>query len=422
VRASKVRTSFNRVKRGVRKNTKSASSTRRFNKRSAQKASKARISSQKKARNNSRRLARANRSLRSSARGARLSGANFNRTRGIKPGLTSKTFKGRNKSAKPNAKRLARKGLVGRNGTRANLRHRLSSKHAVAKRRATNKAKGRPASCSFHGDTLVLTRDGFEPIKSLEVGFDDVWARDEKTGETAWKRIIGHTSDPYEETVYVSITNDETSATQTIRSNRSHPFYVEGEDWVRAENLKVGQSLINHDGDTSTVTMLAIEQVPLQAYNITVQGFHSYFVKGDESADKVEAVWVHNSKICPLPPKLSKKEVGKLNAIKSTANRRAPKGVTNKQKRINGVHDRRSVIRMGRAFVGSNPRVLNTRGGSKMLISRDGKRRFRYPEKKKSSGRRASKTNYQANFEYGTLDTKGEFFSQKNVHVDVKRR
>jgi len=45
-------------------------------------------------------------------------------------------------------------------------------------------------TCSFDGDTLVLTEDGYEPIRDLIAYEDRVWSRDENTGEADWKTVL----------------------------------------------------------------------------------------------------------------------------------------------------------------------------------------------------------------------------------------
>src|SRR5690606_24872908 len=73
-----------------------------------------------------------------------------------------------------------------------------------------------------------------------------------------------------------------------------HPVYVEGQGWLLAENLKLGDRLRRADGGMAKV--LAIEQIrldtPQPVYNFTVRGPHTYFVLD-------AGVLVHNAS-CPL--------------------------------------------------------------------------------------------------------------------------
>lgn len=172
--------------------------------------------------------------------------------------------------------------------------------------------KGAGCTCSFHGDTQVLTKEGFEPIKSLVVGQDYVWSKNEYTGETDWKPITAHYSNPYEETATISIRGLASGETQTIVSNRIHPFYVntlslspkmEGGSlefapmpkgkWVQAQHLQFGDLLLTESSHLAEVVGLEIKDESLEAYNIAVEGFHTYFVRG-ASNDGTSSVLVHN--------------------------------------------------------------------------------------------------------------------------------
>ena len=177
--------------------------------------------------------------------------------------------------------------------------------------------------CSFHGDTLVLTNAGYQKIHALKENGYKVWSRDESSGLMDWQQVKAHYSNTYEETVYVTLEDDKTQASQTIISNKVHPFFVnlteflrnnggyssglvpissEGHTytdsikngyWVDASELKSGYRLLNSDETWSTVVDVRIEKKSLQAYNLTVDAFNTYFVKG--SADAAQAVWVHNN-------------------------------------------------------------------------------------------------------------------------------
>jgi len=171
-------------------------------------------------------------------------------------------------------------------------------------------------TCSFDGNTLVKTNLGYTSIKDLRQGEHMVWARDEETGNMSYKDIMAQYSNQYAETVYVSIRNQETGSVQTITSNRIHPFFVklpagndnippssEGHDykgdiengqWVDAQFLAPGYLLLNEDEDWSEVVEIKITKEPLQAYNLTVADFSTYFVKGAAN-DKDDAIWVHNT-------------------------------------------------------------------------------------------------------------------------------
>ena len=147
-------------------------------------------------------------------------------------------------------------------------------------------------TCSFHGSTLVKTADGYKAIAHIRVG-DRVFAKDEASGETGYKPVTAQYGNPYQETVYIEV-SDGLGKIQTLVSNRIHPFYSDGK-WIKAEDLKAGSRLFAENGAGQTVQSVTVKQEPLQAYNLTVADWHTYFVKGDKA--ETEGVWVHNA--CP---------------------------------------------------------------------------------------------------------------------------
>ncbi len=179
--------------------------------------------------------------------------------------------------------------------------------------------------CSFHGNTQVLTKNGFESIKLLVPGEDYVFARNEYTGDVDWKLVVAHYSNPYQETVTVSIQDTVNGEMQEILSNRIHSFYVidseigsseliagtnETGRWVQAQNLQPGDKLLTDSGAQSEVINLEIKSEYLHAYNITVDDYHTYFVKGSAN-DNTSAVWVHNECAQKFEKRLSSiKDVG----------------------------------------------------------------------------------------------------------------
>ncbi|HEZ1706944.1 TPA: polymorphic toxin MafB class 1 [Neisseria meningitidis] len=147
-------------------------------------------------------------------------------------------------------------------------------------------------TCSFHGNTLVKTADGYKAIARIRVG-DRVFSKDEASGETGYKPVTAQYGNPYQETVYIEV-SDGIGNSQTLISNRIHPFYSDGK-WIKAEDLKAGSRLFAENGAEQTVQSVTVKPEPLQAYNLTVADWHTYFVKGDKA--ETEGVWVHND--CP---------------------------------------------------------------------------------------------------------------------------
>ena len=175
-------------------------------------------------------------------------------------------------------------------------------------------------TCSFHGSTLVKTADGYKAIAHIRVG-DRVFAKDETSGAMGYKPVTAQYGNPYQETVYIEV-SDGLGKIQTLVSNRIHPFYSDGK-WIKAEDLKAGSRLFAENGAEPTVQSVTVKQEPLQAYNLTVADWHTYFVKGDKA--ETEGVWVHND--CPYRGS-NNLEKAKLRAERLSKNDRAGKDFT----------------------------------------------------------------------------------------------
>ena len=139
---------------------------------------------------------------------------------------------------------------------------------------------------------MVKTADGYKAIARIRVG-DSVFAKDEASGKTGYKPVTAQYGNPYRETVYIEV-SDGIGNSQTLISNRIHPFYSQGK-WIQAGHLKKGDTLLSESGAKQTVQNITFKQQPLKAYNLTVADWHTYFVKGSQA--ETEGVWVHNS--CP---------------------------------------------------------------------------------------------------------------------------
>lgn len=69
--------------------------------------------------------------------------------------------------------------------------------------------------------------------------------------------------------------------------------------WVDAQHLKQGYRLLSESGEWQTVYKVTIQSEKLQAYNLTVDKDHTYFIKGAKTDS--QGVWVHNDCWHALP-------------------------------------------------------------------------------------------------------------------------
>ena len=127
-----------------------------------------------------------------------------------------------------------------------------------------------------------------------------------------------HYNNAYNATVYITI-KDSNGNTQTIVSNKTHPFFtqvntsaqrpqsseghnyqgsIDNAQWIDASNLKAGYQLLSEDGQWQVVQSVKQTEEPLSAYNLTVDNDHTYFVTG---SDSTYGVWVHNDCWNSLP-------------------------------------------------------------------------------------------------------------------------
>ena len=83
-------------------------------------------------------------------------------------------------------------------------------------------------------------------------------------------------------------------STTTLNTTDEHPFFVVDRGWTRADQLQIGDTLVQPDGSFVTLTASQIEprSQGVTVYNLEVEGGHTYFV--DDAASGA-AVWVHNA-------------------------------------------------------------------------------------------------------------------------------
>ena len=79
--------------------------------------------------------------------------------------------------------------------------------------------------CSFEGSTEVETPYGRLAIKDLTPG-EKVLARDEETGEMAFKAVMAKFLHPDPDRTLLTVRDRATGAVQTLTTTPNHPFYV----------------------------------------------------------------------------------------------------------------------------------------------------------------------------------------------------
>jgi RHS repeat-associated protein len=123
----------------------------------------------------------------------------------------------------------------------------------------------------FVAGTKVLTPVGKKTIESLAVG-DIVTSADPTLNKVANYKIKHH----FIHTVPIVLEIDLESA--TITCSPEHPFWVVGQGWQEAEELKPGFLLLTKDGLAVPIISIRRREGCFTVYNIEVEEFHTYYV------------------------------------------------------------------------------------------------------------------------------------------------
>ncbi|MEV1007137.1 DddA-like double-stranded DNA deaminase toxin [Streptomyces sp. NPDC049881] len=144
---------------------------------------------------------------------------------------------------------------------------------------------------SFAAGVGVLMADGSKkPIEELAVG-DTVLATDPRTGETSSRTVTAKIARTGKKK-FVTLGVEEPDGTiRTVTATEGHPFWREDtREWVDAGALSVGDRVLADSGETVEIASSLHFSEFAAAYNLTVEGVHTYYViAGDTS------ILVHNT-------------------------------------------------------------------------------------------------------------------------------
>ncbi len=124
---------------------------------------------------------------------------------------------------------------------------------------------------SFKADTDVETSEGPKDISAIQIG-DYVLAWDETRGTLGYYEVTNafHHTD--------AVVTEVILSGEWIETTPEHPFYVEGEGWVYAEDLQIGDEVRQADGTTGIVWLKWNVYKTQEMYNLTVDTAHTFFV------------------------------------------------------------------------------------------------------------------------------------------------
>jgi hypothetical protein len=126
-----------------------------------------------------------------------------------------------------------------------------------------------PAHSCFLAGTLVTTKTGLRPIEQIRIG-DFVLAQDVETGELKFKPVAAVTFGPV--TMMMKLRLDGA----TLYPTPGHPFWVVGEGWKMARELKPGDQLYTLRGSISVESI--DEWGGATTHNLIVADYNDYFV------------------------------------------------------------------------------------------------------------------------------------------------
>ncbi len=137
----------------------------------------------------------------------------------------------------------------------------------------------------FAAGTPVLTPDGEKPIEKLQQG-DIVLARDEHNVEGELQpKVIEKTLNGHADLLELFVDG------KVIRVTNAHPFFVMGQGWTSASELKPKDRLSTNMHDWAEVEKVVATGTAEPVYNLRVADHRTYFVG---SEDWGFAVWAHN--------------------------------------------------------------------------------------------------------------------------------
>ena len=130
-----------------------------------------------------------------------------------------------------------------------------------------------------------MANGGYLPISEIDIG-DYVIAADQESGERSRQPVLDVIVG-YGTKHIVAIDTDLDPLTAPLKATSNHPFWVVGQGWVEAGDVRVGDEMISPDGAISKVALVD-DQGELDeelVYNLTVGNLHTFIVAtsgGDE--------------------------------------------------------------------------------------------------------------------------------------------
>jgi hypothetical protein len=155
---------------------------------------------------------------------------------------------------------------------------------------------GMTSNHCFVAGTVVITVAGKKAIEYIREG-DLVLSEDPETGDVTYKKVLETYINEATELIHLNIDGEE------IVTTPGHPFYVKDEGFVLAEDLCVGATLIDNEGNELHLLIKRWEylQNAVPVYNFAVEDYHTYFVGDTKILVHNECITVdYNGKKVPV--------------------------------------------------------------------------------------------------------------------------
>ncbi len=128
-----------------------------------------------------------------------------------------------------------------------------------------------PHECLAAG-TPAWTDRGAVPIEQVRPG-DRVLSQDLESGRLAYKPVLNTTIRPSTRLTRIDLKG------QSMRTTGGHPFWVSGQGWVKASDLRPGMRLHTVSGSVDVDSAGPADSA--ETYNLVVADYHTYFAGPD---------------------------------------------------------------------------------------------------------------------------------------------
>ena len=138
--------------------------------------------------------------------------------------------------------------------------------------------------CFLEGTKILLADSSYKNIEDVEVG-DLVQSYDEDKKEMVTGKVLK--TFYHEKTDYYLVINGK------LRLTPNHPMYVNNE-WKEAGGIKIGDLLLDKDGNYISVTSIEKIDESVPVYNLEVSGYHNYFADDILTHNKCPRIFSYN--------------------------------------------------------------------------------------------------------------------------------